>query len=72
MVVIYLLLVVFLQNSCGQTIICSNANVTCTDFDLVKIYWDLNGIHQEDPKLIDFIIDRIDSWTFEEKAFRTI
>ena len=43
-----------IEESIGQ-IICAQQNVTCTDFDLVKIYWNLNGLHQDNPKLIDFI-----------------
>ena len=46
------------QESIGQ-IICDQQNVTCTDFDLVKIYWNLNGLHQDDPKLIEFIKENV-------------
>ena len=46
------------QESKGQ-LICNNSNVTCTDYDLVKIYWDLNGLHQDDPKLIEFIKENV-------------
>ena len=46
------------QESKGQ-LICHNSNVTCTDYDLVKIYWDLNGLHQDDPKLIEFIKENV-------------
>ena len=40
-------------NKKGQK--CEHESVTCTDYDLVKIYWDVNGLHQDDPELIDFI-----------------
>ena len=47
-----------IEESIGQ-IICAQQNVTCTDFDLVKIYWNLNGLHQDNPKLIDFIKENV-------------
>ena len=53
-----LLFVLLLQNSNTQ-LICSQENVTCSEMDLVKIYWDLNGRHQDDPKLINFIKENI-------------
>ena len=53
-----LLFLLLLQNSKTQ-LICSQANVTCSEMDLVKIYWDLNGRHQDDPYLINFIKENI-------------
>ena len=40
-------------------LICHQANVTCSEHDLVKIYWNLNGLHQESQYLIDFIKSQI-------------
>ena len=56
-VIILVLLFHHIQESKGQK--CEHENVTCTDFDLVKIYWDVNGLHQDDPKLIDFIKNHV-------------
>ena len=53
-----LLFLLLLQNSKTQ-LICSQVNVTCSEMDLVKIYWDLNGRHQDDPYLINFIKENI-------------
>lgn len=40
---------------CIHSNLCNLPNVTCSEQDLVKIYWDLNGLHQEDPQLIEAI-----------------
>ena len=53
-----ILFLLLLQNSKTQ-LICSQANVTCSEMDLVKIYRDLNGRHQDDPYLINFIKENI-------------
>ena len=54
-----LLFLLLLQNSKTQ-LICSQVNVTCSEMDLVKIYWDLNGRHQDDVYyLINFIKENI-------------
>ena len=34
---------------------CNSPQVTCSDSDLVKIHWHLNGLHQDDPNLIEAI-----------------
>ena len=34
---------------------CSQSNTSCSESDLVQIHWDLNGLHQDDPKLIQAI-----------------
>ena len=53
------LFLIFNLKSRAQNIICLQENVTCSEQDLVKIYWDLDGLHQESPKLIEFIKNRI-------------
>ena len=40
-------------------LICHQPNVTCSEHDLVKIYWNLNGLHQENKDLIEFIKNQI-------------
>ena len=35
--------------------LCSRGNISCAESDLTKIYWNLNGLHQEDPDLIKAI-----------------
>ena len=42
-----------------HSLMCNKPNVTCSEFDLVKIHWNLNGMHQEDPKLIKAIKETI-------------
>ena len=40
---------------CIHSNLCNHPNVTCSEQDLVKIYWNLNGLHQDDPQLIEAI-----------------
>ena len=40
---------------CIHSNLCNRPNVTCSEQDLVKIYWNLNGLHQDDPRLIEAI-----------------
>ena len=42
-----------------HSLMCNKPNVTCSELDLVKIHWNLNGMHQEDPKLIEAIKETI-------------
>jgi hypothetical protein len=39
--------------------VCDKEDVTCTDNDLVKIYWSLNGLKQDDPALIEVLKNEI-------------
>jgi hypothetical protein len=39
--------------------VCNKEDVTCTDKDLVKIYWSLNGLKQDDPALIEVLKNEI-------------
>ena len=49
-----LFLIQFRAEICLATsTVCHNTNVTCSESDLVKIYWNLNGLFQEDPVLIE-------------------
>ena len=57
-VLIPFLVCFFIQVTKSQ-LICQYPNVTCVENDLVKIYWELNGLHQNDSRLIDFIKTKI-------------
>ena len=54
-----ILILVLINTANSQHIHCHQENVTCVENDLVKIYWDLNGLHQEDFNLINFIKQNI-------------
>ena len=38
---------------------CNEQKITFTDSELAKIHWDINGLHQDDPYLIEVIKNRI-------------
>lgn len=38
---------------------CARPYVDCSDWNLVKIYWELNGLHQEDAQLIESIKNEV-------------
>lgn len=46
-------------NSQGEKQKCNEENVTCSHDDIIKIYWGLNGLQQEDPKLIEAIKNEV-------------
>jgi hypothetical protein len=50
-----MLAIVFLTTSSAISSVCEQEDVTCTDNDLVKIYWSLNGLKQDDPALIEVL-----------------
>ena len=51
-----LFLIPFRAETCLATsTVCHNTNVTCSESDLLKIHWNLNGLFQEDPVLIEAI-----------------
>ena len=51
-----LLLVMYnFETYCLSMLKCNLPDTSCSDSDLVKIYWNLNGLHQENPNLIEAI-----------------
>lgn len=42
-------------NSSPENSKCDEENVTCSHDGMVKIFWNLNGLKQEDPKLVEAI-----------------
>ena len=52
-------MLVILHGVLSDNNICDQDNISCSENDYVKIYWDLNGLHQEDPNLIKYIKDNI-------------
>jgi hypothetical protein len=59
MTLFILLVIVFVPTSSAISGVCDKEDVTCTDNDLVKIYWSLNGLKQDDPALIEVLKNEI-------------
>ena len=55
-----IIILILLKPTIGlYSLLCNQPNITCSELDLVKIHWNLNGMHQEDPKLIKAIKEYI-------------